>query len=165
MPNALLAPLGDAYLPFVKATWLHNFKSSPWAGTLSDDIYFSAYSRQFDRILAAPANFCLVAVNPEDQDQIFGFVVASKPLVSTGYRKEDSGTWPAVHYVFVKEAFRGLGIGKQLLFAAGVVENQPFYFTHRVSADPGHGQRSARDGDQLPTVFKGVFRPHLAKAS
>jgi GNAT superfamily N-acetyltransferase len=74
-----------------------------------------------------------IAVSATDPDQIFGYIV-SEPGV--------------VHYLFVKETFRRMGIGKALLTSA-LDDDCEFIYTFRTPVCR-----------QLPDTYVGTYNPN-----
>lgn len=79
------------------------------------DLYRQLFSDVQARLLARSK--CLVAVNPEDSNQIFGFCV---------YEPEAP---PVLHWIQVKKDFWRKGIAHSLLEAAGIKRDQPAIMT------------------------------------
>lgn len=66
------------------------------------------------RIMARPTTRVLVACNPEDPDQIVGFVCFETPRTNTPRLTPR----PIYHYCYIKELFRRRGIARQLVDAS-----------------------------------------------
>lgn len=87
--------------PYVLSSWVRTCRGQfPWRHCTDKD-----WNVQFrERALAVlERSQCLVACDPEDASVIYGFAV---------FEPE------ALHFVYVKGAFRGFGIGKALTLAA-----------------------------------------------
>ena len=63
----------------------------------------------------------LVACDPDDPDVIWGYVA---------FTEEN----PVLHFVYVKGAFRRLGIGTRLLSEAGLILDEPVVVSHRTES-------------------------------
>lgn len=63
-----------------------------------------------------------MVVNAQDQSQIYGYIA----------HQEIEGT-QVVHYCYVKEPYRKLGLAKLLLEQIGVDFDKPFFTTHRTN--------------------------------
>ena len=63
----------------------------------------------------------LVACDPEDPDVIWGYVA---------FDQVD----PVLHFVYVKGAFRRMGIGTRLLSEAGLILDEPVVVSHRTES-------------------------------
>jgi len=72
--------------------WLQSLRNNPFFGMVPEQMYFTHYRPQVGRILATSK--ILLACNPDEPDQIFGFVVyrfiGDIPHISYAYTK---GTW------------------------------------------------------------------------
>lgn len=92
----------DGDVPFLVSTWIQSAFRNGLAAHVSNEIYYRRQRALVLRLLATDS--VLVACDPEAPDVVFGWVC---------YR-------PGVlHHVVTKAAFKGLGIGRQLLERAG----------------------------------------------
>lgn len=116
MHNALVVRPGrptDA--PFLFNSWLKSFRRAWFAQRIPSDVFFAQQHLVIEDILQRPETRVWV-VTPAgigDEDVICGYAVTaavpgadSKALI--------------VHYVYVKETFRKLGLAARLLQAAGL---------------------------------------------
>ena len=86
---------------FVYSTWLNSYKRDSALGkSTRDTIFFNEYRFVVDYILNRPNVDVMVCCHPDEISVIFGYAVYEPGIL---------------HYVFVKEAFRRLGIAKALL--------------------------------------------------
>ena len=84
---------------FVTANWLKVHRATgDWPRLMSSRRYFEGHARAIQELIARSRT--LVACNVELPDQAFGYVV-------------HAGRW--LHWVFVKDQWRRLGIGTRLL--------------------------------------------------
>lgn len=79
------------------------------------------YIAVLDSLLEREETSALVAVNPEDKDQILGWLLYADFEI------------PVIHYVYVKEPYRGFGLASTLLEAAGIGDQYVYTFTNRWS--------------------------------
>lgn len=103
---------------FVKQTWLKCYRHSAFARAIRDSVFFRFHHPIVERILERPGTSVRVACLPDAPEVILGYLV------------HEGGV---VHWVYVKGAFRRLGIASRL------AENLPpdFSFTHRTTeAEP-----------------------------
>jgi GNAT superfamily N-acetyltransferase len=108
----------DEDLNFILNSWLKSFKPSYYAGSIPDDMYWDVYESVFRRILKnSDVN---VACDPESEYTIYGYSVT-----------EDLDV-PVVHWIYVKQPFRSLGIAKDLVNASDLF-NRDSYYTFRVA--------------------------------
>jgi GNAT superfamily N-acetyltransferase len=117
-------PMAKADESFIYHSWLKSYRDSPTVRSIPNTIYFARHHDIIERLFNDPATVVNIACNPEDENQIYGYIVGGK---WTGV--DASG--PVIHWIYVKHPFRGAGIGgtlEKLLVAdaANVV------FTHRV---------------------------------
>lgn len=100
----------EADISFIYATWLNSYYSDSHYAYYNNDqarncvrktIYFESYRQIIDHILLDAK--VKVACKQDDEDVIFGYLVHEPKLI---------------HYCFVKDAFRGLGVAKSLLESA-----------------------------------------------
>jgi len=100
----------------------HNYIISSWRRSLKQKhshyrkfiphaIYNNWFSEYSNGILLQGSKV-LLAVNPADLEQIFGFII---------YRPQSP---PIIHYLYVKSLYHGLGLGTTLLKRAGVKDNK-----------------------------------------
>lgn len=93
------------YLPgdrnFILATWLRGlYYGDSWFREIPKDIFMDNYHRALEGILASKAVSVRVACLKDDPEVILGYAI-----VSSG----------ALHWLFVKSAWRGIGIAKSLV--------------------------------------------------
>lgn len=86
-------------IPFIFNSWLSVMRAET-PKDISNDIFFSNHHKLVEKALMR-SRTC-VAVNPEDHNQIYGFIVGTKkPCV--------------LHFAYVKGIFRRMGIANQLI--------------------------------------------------
>lgn len=112
-------------LKFVFDAWSNSFRKSPWAGCIPNHLY-DQVSRETARTILDRGAVVLVAVTPIDGQEgrrVMGFVVVEPNR-------------NVLHFLYVKEMYRRLGIGRALLEAA-TAEFDPeldYTYTHRTKA-------------------------------
>lgn len=105
--------VGDA--DFIYATWMSSFCNSGYARAVPKPIYNLSQRGRIDRILERENLFCHIACHPETPELIYGYIVGEAPAT--------------IHYIYVKGAYRKLGIGKAL---AGALDwKEPIIYTHK----------------------------------
>lgn len=114
--NVVLRPGTDHDDNFIYSSWLKSYRKL--AGPVPHRWYYKIYQALLDRLYKRPATQTTVACFRTRPEQIFGYIVHEK--------HEEQ---PYVHYVYVKESFRGMGIGKALL--ADATRGKPFTYTFR----------------------------------
>ncbi len=110
MPEAaacLVRPAEPADLAFISETWAEGFRrGSAWAHRLTNRVYFSHHAPVIAALLSRSA--VLVAADPQDPAVIYGYVVF----------EVESPEGPALHWCYVKKAWRRLGVATRLVEAA-----------------------------------------------
>ena len=95
-----LRGIEEGDLNFIFNSWLKSYRKSDFAKKVPSDVYYYHHKGVIDRLLSHSS--ILVACNPDNPAQVFGYIVAShEPIL-------------AVHYVYVKYNYRKLGLGKAL---------------------------------------------------
>lgn len=103
-------------------SWLKSWRTSAWAGTVPNHLYFETQRTTIEQLLLRGAKF-EVAVASEHPDLILGW--ACHELT------QDTPPRTIIHYVYVKDPYLKLpeAIGETLARRAPGV--QPGYYTHR----------------------------------
>lgn len=102
-----IRPANKDDIPFIYATWLNSYYHDSWARSVKKTIYFDNYKHVIDQLLQDSE--VKVACLPENTNVILGFLVEQLNIV---------------HYCFVKEAFRRMGVAKSLF------DHEKAYITH-----------------------------------
>lgn len=104
---------------FIISTWLRSFKhSSYFAKRIRNSIFYLFHHEVVSRILGLHQTLTYIACDPLDVNVIYGYMVVGK---------HDEN--PLLHYVYVKSAFRRLGIANTLLKEAGL-DPDKLVFSH-----------------------------------
>lgn len=101
----------------ILSDWLKSFRRSALATDMTNAIYFRGHEPLIKKALVKSQVIC--AVNPEDHAHVFGWVCF------------EPGTLPILHYLYVKQPFRGFGIGKALF---SNVQAESFVYTHKTES-------------------------------
>lgn len=96
-----------ADLPFIFSTWLKSYRRSPAVQGVPDKAYYAGEHALINRLILRPNTRVLVATPSDAPDIILGYAVLELPSAPQGAT--------CVHYVYVKQAFRQMGIASQLL--------------------------------------------------
>lgn len=119
------AHTGD--LACILSDWLRAFRDSGWAKMCTNQVYYAGQQRLIGEIAARPNARLVVACNPDDREQIYGWA-CGEPAGAVG---PDGATLPLIfHFVYVKQDFRSFGIAKALLRQFGWVEGDRIVATH-----------------------------------
>lgn len=105
-------------MAFVLDGWIRSWRTSPWAGCVTNDRIFEVTRGAVIDLLERGMKI----VVGEVADRLVGFVAYERPDI--------------LHYVFVKRrGFRGLGIGRMLVTEAAIDMGltEPGRFTHRTT--------------------------------
>lgn len=89
-------------LGFIFNSWLKSYKSSAYSKFITNPVYYDMHHKVVESILKRSKVF--VAVDPKDTDRIFGYICT-----------EISADTHIVHYAYVKETFRKMGIFRLLI--------------------------------------------------
>lgn len=103
---------------YIYSTWLRNYKhSSYFAKRIPHSIFFDGHQKIVDHLLSKPETSALIATPKDDDETILGYLV---------YEKREK---PIVHFMFVKNAFRAMGVARALFKHADIDPNN-MRFTH-----------------------------------
>ncbi len=109
--------ISSADHPLVYKSLLRSYKKLGAGATGIDrEVYFKHHAIIVENILKEDG---LCAVSPEDDDLIYGYILFNKDKMR-------------LHYVYVKEVFRHMGIAGFLLSEINP-NNEPLTMTHRTS--------------------------------
>jgi ribosomal protein S18 acetylase RimI-like enzyme len=128
----------DADVPFIFNSWLKSHRFSPSTSGCQSPVYFAQHHKLIEGLCKRAS--IIVACNDKDLGQIYGYVCCEKI--------EDN---LVVHFIYVKETFRKLGIAKMLLDTQGWRRDAAFFYTHRT-----------RSAEALGDKFLMVYNPYLA---
>lgn len=122
-----------ADVPFLYNSWLKSYRDSPSVTSIPNTLYYAGQHAVIEKLFETPDVETVIACNPEDEGQIYGYVVAAPGVL---------------HWLYVKHTFRGHGVGKMLLAEMGL--SKEFFYTHRV-----------KNSDRLVGDRHAVFNPYL----
>lgn len=131
---------------FVIKSWIDSYKSSKSAGILMNQPFeVGGVAYDFEAVMGATIGrlldvegvHVLVASNPLvlPPKDVHGFLVYELRPQITSYRppsyvrERHSSPLPLIHYVFMKKIYRGFGIARALLRAAGIKPDEPFLYS------------------------------------
>lgn len=107
-----IRPAKDTDINFIMATWLRGlYYGDSWFSSIPKHIFMSNYKKLAKNLIESKYIDVHVACLPDDLDTIIGYSVVTKNS-------------EAVVWVFVKTAFRRLGVAKSL------IPKEPKYVTH-----------------------------------
>lgn len=121
--------LRDTDRALVIATWLRSYRDSALARQHSDTVYYARQASVIDKLLGISPTY--IACDVDSDDVILGWLcgVRTRYDVATVHKLVN-----VVHYLYVKHAFRGLGIARSLCEHAYAADDA-YVGTHRTSLD------------------------------
>lgn len=87
---------------FIFNSWLKSYRNSLFAKNIPNEIYFTNHHNLVENLLQN--NKVIIACSKEDPSQIYGYICAG----------HTDGIL-TLHYIYIKQTFRNMGIAKQLL--------------------------------------------------
>lgn len=102
---ALIRAVREDDINFIYSSWLKSHRRSTYAQAMSADVYYDNHKKLLTHLL--DRGQILVACNQDDEEQIFGWIVF-EPLKET----------MILHYVYVKDPYRRLGLANRLFTQA-----------------------------------------------
>lgn len=136
-PHVRLRKANQEDVGFIFNSWLKSYKFSLFAKNITNTIYFAEHHKVIERLLKS--NETIIACNDADPTQIYGFV-------NGGFV---DGIF-CLNYIYVKQSFRNLGIGKTLLN----------YFEHDPSSAAVYTHHT-RIAERLAAKYNLVYHPYL----
>jgi GNAT superfamily N-acetyltransferase len=103
-------------MAFVRDSWLESFRTTHGAGLVPMSRYFAVYREVLSELMARHGTEVIVAFKPGElpPDDLYGYIALER-----GYPHPKRGqAVDLVHYLFVKQAYRGLGVGRSLVEVA-----------------------------------------------
>ena len=89
---------------FIYSTWLKSYRQTQFAYNMSNDTFFHHHKQIIEKTLSNPNTEVTLVCDQADHDHIYGYSVVEK------YGKAN-----IIHYVYMKHAYRKLGLTKDLL--------------------------------------------------
>lgn len=139
---------------FVISTWSSSYKGSHFAGLIASEDWPAIMHAQIGKLLdrpgtrtLGPGTRTLVACEPDGF--LYGFIAG-----------DTSRRLPIVHYVYVKDPFRGAGYARGLFGALGVDPAQPFLYTCRTAIVSRIADKYPGGSNKIP---HGKFVPAAAR--
>lgn len=111
--NFLIRPATKDDHSFIYSSWLKSFRDGPAVKGITNQTFYKEQHDLIESLLLDPTTTALVACNPSDDSQIYGYIVASGSVL---------------HWVYVKLTFRQFGIAKTL--ELGAVKGDKKFYTH-----------------------------------
>lgn len=132
---------------FIYSSWLRSYRDhSSYADFIPKEIYYKCQARVIENLLKNCG--VSIACNPEDNEQIFGYVVYSPSNIGVSI----------IHYIYVKHPYRRLGIATTL----------KEYVKHETCHDNALPLVATHETGMLKTTFAEkwniIFNPYLLGA-
>lgn len=139
------SPTSKKDFNFINNSWSRSYADSPGFGYRLDIdkyIYEKQMQKKIDKILSRENIIILIACNKQDQDQIFGYIVAE---IIDGF--------PVLHYVYIKNAYRNQRLATALMYTFHPnFKKTAFLFTNKSHA-----------GSNIFNKVIGIYDPFLAE--
>lgn len=124
-------------LALVRSSWRRGYFRSDHAGPVPREVWLPVYETIINTIIARPEVEIMVAENPgvAPPDDLYGWMAYERETEwherdrVDGYWQEVAIRVPVVHFLFVKESFRGHGVAARLLMDAGIDTRRKFIIT------------------------------------
>lgn len=116
-----IRPASALDIPFIYSSWLKSFKHDSALGkSMRSSVYFEQYRSVIDLLLEDSQTF--VAHLPDEPNVIIGYIV---------FESYEMNPTAAIHYAFVKESFRRMGILTSLLNC--IDSSKSLQYTHKTN--------------------------------
>lgn len=133
-----IRPATDNDVPFILNSWLKSYRDNgPIAQNVPNTIYYAGHHKILQKIIRRSQ--VLVACDEKDESQIFGY--ASAERIDGHF---------VLHFVYIKQQFRKMGIGTSLL---NMFEHDPStvsIFTHHT-----------RMAERMHMKYNMVYHPYV----
>lgn len=116
---------------FVISSWLDASRTSYSAGLVGMSEWYPTMWPVYERIMDRPDMRTMVACDPVEHDDLFGFIVAdpTEQRVPVKGRPGQFKCWPAmIVFLYIKSHYRGRGFARGLVGAVGVDVSKPFLY-------------------------------------
>jgi hypothetical protein len=124
-------------IAFIFNSWLHSYRHSLHVKNIGNTVFYAEHHKVLERLFKRCD--ARIACDPKDQNQIYGYIVYER---ITGVL--------VVHYCYVKQPYRRLGLCHQLLLEAGRSKEEAFAYTHETFL-----------GNRLSGRFRALYNPYV----
>ena len=132
-----IRPAAENDLDFILDGWLKSYRRSPYAGSVPNNLYFKVYSTAIQQLIDRGMQIDILESSKVDSK--LGFVAYEC--------SERLGV--VIHYIYLKEEYRGEGFAQFLLGYIGIDPGKPFLYTFRTFYSK-----------KFPT---GLYKPSIAR--
>lgn len=117
-----LVPAAPDEVAFILDAWCSSYRSSPWAGTISNDRYQEVQRWTINSLIARGAELRVaIPADPSLPRRIVGFVCYEAPSL--------------LHYVYTKQSYRHKGVARGMISSAEEASSSHLSrLTHRTRA-------------------------------
>jgi GNAT superfamily N-acetyltransferase len=133
-----LRPANEEDIPMLFNSWLKSYRNSLFAKQIVNEVYFTEYHKIIEDLLRD--SIVLIACNNDDASQIYGWCCAK--YIDNIF---------CLHYIYVKHAFRRMGIAKVMFDAFELKKDLGGVYTHHT-----------RIMELLAPKFNLVYHPFIA---
>lgn len=140
---------------FIADSWIRSFQGAWRVKKVAPEVYWRQHRDLISRLLEAGARV-LVACDPQDTWTVWGW--------ACGYRE---GSTFVVHYVYVKEAFRGPGLDLGTILFDALTDGGDFeqlVYTHDTRAAGGFLD-GLRARGVVPLECPTIYNPYLLEGA
>lgn len=111
--------VAEGDVPFIFSSWLQSYRDSEEVRNIGNDAYFGGHHKVIAELAQRPEAKCFVACASDFPAQIFGWAYG------------ESGAETVLHYVYVKQQYRRMGIARGLLQKIHQQRDGGILCTHR----------------------------------
>lgn len=122
--DVVIRPAGGTDIAFITNAWLRTYGNSDYAKRVDRETYFREQTRRMMRILGHPQSFVVIAADPDDSGSILGYLVAEPS------RRPEHRCAITVHWAYVRQHFRRVGVFRLMLAAVAPVGAR-IQYTHQ----------------------------------
>lgn len=115
MTEVKIRPAKGSDIAFIYSTWLNSYRNDSSIGlSVRKSVFFDNYQLILDQLMDSSET--IIACQPDEENVVYGFMTFDPKTI---------------HYAFVKEAFRRLGIAKSLFQYAFTENLDRISITHK----------------------------------
>jgi len=122
----LIEPAEPTDRAFIARTWAEALRKSPLYSWAPSSVYFQRIARRIDRLLDKST---VLVVRPSIDPGILMLDDGDEKLVSAWICAEPGSPGPLVHFLFVKQGYRRMGLARTLLRKLGWAPGRPIVCT------------------------------------
>lgn len=135
-------------MPFVLDSWMKSWRTSAWAGTIPNNIYFATQRDCIEQLIARGAK--ILIASHSKTNRILGWVCYELT--------QDSPARTVINFLYVKDAYLRLTPSIGAALADRVPGAKPGYFTHRYRTVVDYCPQDA-GWRHAPEIARRAYRP------